>query len=258
MPPRGSTSAWPRPGRRGPARSRNTASRPWATVLRAATDGGDVWLKAPGAGHRVRGAAVRAARRRSCPTGSSCRSAWTASAAGCCCPTAASRSASTCEVDDLAEALAAYAQLQRDLAPHAGRMLELGLADMRPQVMPAAIRRGRGGGRRPRPGRGHARRPTASGASAWPPRRSRRQHRPQRPPPLEHPRRSARSTTGATRWSPTPSPACSAGWGSRPSPRTRCPACATRTSRASPSTAPTRTWSPSSSWPAGWPRSRGR
>jgi len=36
----------------------------------------------------------------------------------------------------MATALPQYGQLQRDLAPHSDRLLALGVADMRPAVMP--------------------------------------------------------------------------------------------------------------------------
>jgi Phosphotransferase enzyme family len=39
--------------------------------------------------------------------------------------------------DGLAEALVRYGELQRELEPHVGELLEAGVADMRPPVMPA-------------------------------------------------------------------------------------------------------------------------
>ncbi len=109
--------------------------RPWATVLRAATDGGDVWLKAPGAGTAFEVPLYELLTevvpdRILVPLGVDRERCWVLL------PDGGQPLGEHLRVDDLAEALGAYAQLQRDLSPHAGRMLELGLADMRPQVMP--------------------------------------------------------------------------------------------------------------------------
>ncbi len=105
-------------------------------MLRAATDGGEVWLKAPGAGTAFEvplyGLLAEVVPDRVLvPLGVDRERGWVLL------PDGGEPLGEHLEVDDLAEALAAYAQLQRDLAPYAGQMLELGLADMRPQAMPA-------------------------------------------------------------------------------------------------------------------------
>ena len=221
-------------------------------MLRAATDGGEVWLKAPGPGTAFEVPlyellAEVVPDRVLAPLGVDRERGWVLL------PDGGEPLGEHLKVDDLAAALAAYGQLQRDLAPHAGRMLELGLADMRPQAMPARFDEA------VEAVGGHAqvedmRETYASGASAWPPRRSRRASTTTTSIPGTSSTAPA-STTGATPWSPTPSPACSVGWASRPSPLSRCPASGTHTWRASPSTAPRR---PGRRAGAGVPGGQGR
>ena len=142
-PPPGSTSAWPRRGCGAPARSRSTASGRGRAVLRAPTDGGDVWLKAPGAGtafevplyELLGGGRARADPCR--------RSASTVERGWVLLPDGGEPLGEHLKVDDLAEALAAYAQLQRDLAPHAGRMLGARPGRHAAAGDAAAVRRGR-------------------------------------------------------------------------------------------------------------------
>ena len=110
-------------------------ARPWATVLRAPTDAGDVWLKVPGAGTAFEVPlyallAELAPERILVPLGVDTERGWVLL------PDGGEPLGESITADELAGALRAYGRLQRELAPHAGRLLELGLADMRPQVMP--------------------------------------------------------------------------------------------------------------------------
>jgi len=110
--------------------------RPWGTVLRAATDGGRVWLKAPGPRTAFEVPLYEllvevVPDRVLAPLGADRERGWVLL------PDGGEPLGEHLQVEDLAQALASYGQLQRELAPHAGRMLELGLVGMRPQAMPA-------------------------------------------------------------------------------------------------------------------------
>ena len=113
--------------------------RPWATVLRAPTADGDVWLKAGGPGmdfeaglyellHRLVPQHVLA------PIATNVDRGWVLLPDGG--PTLGVRLEGEALTEALCDALAQYAGLQRALAPHANALLALGLQDMRPVVLP--------------------------------------------------------------------------------------------------------------------------
>jgi hypothetical protein len=103
--------------------------RPWATVWYAETTGGRVWLKAPNAANRFEVGLYSLLERVVpdhvlAPLGVDVERGWLLLPdAGPCCT-------------DLRPALPRYAELQRALAPHVDELLALGVADMRPHVMP--------------------------------------------------------------------------------------------------------------------------
>ena len=103
--------------------------RPWATVWSAETSGGRVWLKAPNAANRFEVALYAVLARVVpdhvlVPLGVDVEHGWLLLPdAGPCCT-------------DLRPALPRYAELQRALAPHVDELLALGVADMRPHLMP--------------------------------------------------------------------------------------------------------------------------
>ena len=113
--------------------------RPWATALRASTTRGPVWLKAAGPGtafevglyellQRVAGHRVLT------PLATDVERGWLVLPDGG--VPLGGRLSGADLAEAMAEVLPQYGQLQRDLAPHAGRLLDLGLADMRPAAMP--------------------------------------------------------------------------------------------------------------------------
>ena len=112
--------------------------RPWATVLSAPTTGGTVWMKAAGPAtafeiglYELLGATA--------PEGVLVPLAIDAERAWMLLPDGGAPLGERFCGDELVEvfagALARYGRLQRALAPHAERMLELGIADMRPAVL---------------------------------------------------------------------------------------------------------------------------
>jgi hypothetical protein len=113
--------------------------RPWATALRAPTSRGVVWLKAPGPGtafevplyellHRLAPGHVLE------PIAVDVERAWVLLPDGG--VTLGDRFAGRALLDALPAVYAQYAQLQRDLAPHVGELVALGIADHRPAAMP--------------------------------------------------------------------------------------------------------------------------
>jgi len=107
----------------------------WSTVLTAPTTRGAVWLKAPGpesafevALYELLGAVVPD--RVLEPIAVDVARGWVLLPDGG--PTLAADA-----LDEFAEFLPRYGQLQRDLASHVDTLLEFGLADMRPAAMPA-------------------------------------------------------------------------------------------------------------------------
>jgi hypothetical protein len=113
--------------------------RPWATVLRAPTTAGVVWLKAPGPGTRAEVRLYEVLRRVVparvlIPLAIDATRGWLLLPDG---GTALARQADEAAViAALAAALPQYGQLQRDLAPHLGELLAAGVPDMRPAIMP--------------------------------------------------------------------------------------------------------------------------
>ncbi len=113
--------------------------RPWGTVLRAATTGGTVWLKAPAPRTSFEIALYPLLAREVPahvlhPLGVDVGRGWVLL------PDGGPRLGDGVLADELVpalcEVLPQYAELQRVLAPSAAAMLALGVPDMRPQVMP--------------------------------------------------------------------------------------------------------------------------
>jgi len=112
-------------------------ARPWATVLRAPTAGGMVWMKASGSGtafevplYRV--LAREVPERVLTPIASDVERAWLLLPDG-----GASLGEQGAGSDAVVAALVEYGRLQRRLEPFVDEMLALGVPDMRPAVMPA-------------------------------------------------------------------------------------------------------------------------
>jgi hypothetical protein len=114
--------------------------RPWAAVLTAPTADGAVWMKAAGPGtafeiglYELLEAVVP--ERVLSPIAVDVEKAWIALPDG-----GTPLAERDLPADELMAALLTilpqYAELQRDLSPHVDRMLELGVADMRPAAMP--------------------------------------------------------------------------------------------------------------------------
>jgi Phosphotransferase enzyme family len=112
--------------------------RPWATVLRAPTDGGVVWMKAaaPATGFEVGlyGVLARVVPDRVLtPLAADAGRGWIVLPDGG--ATLGDDVTAEQEADGLAAALAEYGQLQRDVTPHVDELLAVGVPDMRPAVM---------------------------------------------------------------------------------------------------------------------------
>jgi hypothetical protein len=113
--------------------------RPWATALRAPTAQGAVWLKAasPGTSFEIR---LYPLLQRSAPEwvlpvlAVDLERSWIVLPDG---GATLGQSAPAAQlISGWLQVLPQYAELQRKLAPHAGEMLALGLADMRAEVLP--------------------------------------------------------------------------------------------------------------------------
>jgi Phosphotransferase enzyme family len=114
--------------------------RPWASVLRVPSSAGPIWLKATGPQARFEVRLYRllqdvAPERVLTPLASSVERGWVLLPDGG--PSLGDRLEGRALVDALGEALPAYGRLQRDLAPRTHELLELGVSDMRPEIMPA-------------------------------------------------------------------------------------------------------------------------
>jgi hypothetical protein len=120
--------------------------RPWATALSVPTTRGVYWLKAPGPANtfevrlyrllsRLVPASVLA------PLAIDDARGWILLPDGG--PTLGASVAGPDRVPALANAMAAYARLQRELTPHADQLVQLGVADMRPAVMPQRFEQAR-------------------------------------------------------------------------------------------------------------------
>jgi Phosphotransferase enzyme family len=113
--------------------------RPWATALRAPTDRGPVWLKAAGPETAFEVALYRllervAPERVLAPIATDPGRGWMVLPDGGL--TLGERLDELDPVEAMVVALPEYGRLQRDLGPHLDELLRLGLADMRPSVMP--------------------------------------------------------------------------------------------------------------------------
>jgi len=112
--------------------------RPWATVLRAPTGGGVVWMKAaaPATGFEVGlyGVLTRVVPDRVLtPLAADAGRGWIVLPDGG--ATLGDDVTAEQEAEGLAGALAEYGQLQRDVMPHVAELLAVGVPDMRPAVM---------------------------------------------------------------------------------------------------------------------------
>lgn len=113
--------------------------RPWATVLRAPSSAGSVWLKATGPRARFEVRLYQllqdvAPERVLTPLATSVELGWVLLPDGG--PSLGDRLEGQALVDALGEALPAYGRLQLDLAPRTHELLELGVSDMRAEIMP--------------------------------------------------------------------------------------------------------------------------
>lgn len=112
--------------------------RPWATVLRAPTTAGAVWLKAAGPGTAFEVGLYEllagiASDRVLTPIAADRARGWILLPDGG--VPLAERLTGTDLIEAFVSALVHYGELQRDLAPHVDELLTLGVADMRPTVM---------------------------------------------------------------------------------------------------------------------------
>ena len=118
-----------------------TRVRPWATVLRVPVRGGGaVWFKAAGPGTAFEVPLYALLARVVpdhvlTPIAADPDRGWILLPEGG--PVLAERAAGADLVDGLVAEVAQYGRLQRELEPHAGAMLALGVPDMRPAAMPA-------------------------------------------------------------------------------------------------------------------------
>ena len=112
--------------------------RPWATVLTAPTTQGQVWLKATGPGTAFEPGLYQllstVSNRSLTPIAVDAGRGWLLLPDGG--PSLGDRLDAADVVDALAVILRCYAELQRDFAPETDAALALGVADMRPEVMP--------------------------------------------------------------------------------------------------------------------------
>jgi hypothetical protein len=114
--------------------------RPWATVVRAPTDAGPVWMKAPGPGTAFEVGLYELLGRAApehvlTPITVDTDRAWMLLPDGG--PALGDRLAGDELTDAMAPALTQYARMQLQMAPHADALVALGVTDMRPAVMPA-------------------------------------------------------------------------------------------------------------------------
>ncbi len=114
--------------------------QPWATVLSARTTHGRVWLKATGPGTSFEPAlyellARAIPERVLAPIATDETRGWLLLPDGG--PPLADRLAGAELAEALATILRCYAELQRAFAPHLDAALDAGVADMRPEIMPA-------------------------------------------------------------------------------------------------------------------------
>ena len=116
-----------------------TRVRPWATVLRTPTTGGDVWMKAAGSATAFEAGLYELLSREApddvlAPLAVDAPRGWMLLPDGG--PSLAARLDGDGWAESLAAALGQYGRLQRSLAPHTGELPALGVPDMRPEVIP--------------------------------------------------------------------------------------------------------------------------
>jgi hypothetical protein len=127
-------------GRERTGEVEQTRLRPWATVLRAPTADGPVWLKAAGPGTAFE-VGLYALLVRTVPDhvltpiAADPARGWLLLPDGG--PTLGERREESELVDALTRAVVQYGRLQRELEPRVDELLDLGLGDMRPATMPA-------------------------------------------------------------------------------------------------------------------------
>jgi Phosphotransferase enzyme family len=131
--------------------------RPWATVLTAPTTAGRVWLKALGPATAFEASLYQLLRRAApqrvlAPLAVDAGRGWILLPDGGL--PLADRLGGADLVAALAAVLARYGELQRDFAPLTGAALAIGVADMRPPVMPARFEQALESAGRSMPGRG--------------------------------------------------------------------------------------------------------
>ena len=113
--------------------------RPWATVLRAPTTGGDVWMKAAGPATAFEAGLYALLAREApgevlAPLALDAPRGWMLLPDGG--PSLGERLEGAAQEEAMTAALAQYGSLQRALAPHAEALPALGVPDMRPELMP--------------------------------------------------------------------------------------------------------------------------
>ena len=137
-------------GRERTGAAEQTRVRPWSTLIRAPTAGGDVWFKAAGPATAFEAGLVQLLARLApdavlTPIAADPERGWLLLPDG-----------GEPLPADRFDGAARYGALQRGLVAHAGELLALGVPDMRPAIMPARSRGARRGGRdrgaRGRPG----------------------------------------------------------------------------------------------------------
>ena len=114
-----------------------TRVRPWATVLRAPTTDGDVWMKAGGAATAFEAGLYELLAREApehvlTPLAVDAPRGWLLLPDGG--PSLRDRLGGDAPAEAMARALAQYGRLQLALAPHAARLPALGVPDMRPEL----------------------------------------------------------------------------------------------------------------------------
>jgi hypothetical protein len=113
--------------------------RPWATVLRAATSAGVVWLKAAGPGTRFEVGLYELLERAAPdqvlePMAIDLARGWLLLPDGG--VPLGEQAGGSALIDAMTEVLPQYGELQRRVAPHVKGLLALGITDMRAHVMP--------------------------------------------------------------------------------------------------------------------------
>ena len=113
--------------------------RPWSTILTAPTTGGAVWMKAAGSANAFE-APLYELLARVAPEHVLTPLAVDATRGWMLLPDGGQTLGDSLDgpelVDAMVEALTEYGRLQRELSAHAGELLAIGVADMRPAVMP--------------------------------------------------------------------------------------------------------------------------